>query len=156
MSVVKSKRKSIKSLAQSKIVNIADYRDLQKGQEAQSIAVLTKDEKLFSSLKEILSDNLNVCQLDSRFALEQSLKSNQEWDAILIDERDLKDEALNLCEKLKRQNKMDETILFILSDDSSKDRVRSGLEKGCDEWVTRLSDMSGVARLLDHYLSFGF
>lgn len=151
---MKSKRKAIKDLAQSKIVNISDYRELQTGQEAQRIAIVTPNQEYFEKLRQEFPEALHIERFEGRFAFEQSLKSQQEWDAVLLDERDLKDEALQICEKMKRQNRQEELVLFILSEDASKDRVRTGLEKGCDEWVTRVEDTSGIVRLLDHHINF--
>jgi len=152
---VKSKKKAIKDLTQSKVVNISDYRSLQKGQEGQKIALVSEDKALFEELKKLLPERIELKCLESRFALEQSLKNSEEWDAILLDERELKDEAISLCEKLKRQNKMEELVLFILSGTNEKDKVRAGLEKGCDEWISRPEDATGILRLLDHYLNLG-
>ncbi len=150
---MKSKKKALKSLTQSKVVSIGEYRSLRQGREAQSIAVITKEKAYFETIKAGLPSFLDVRHFDGRFAFEQALKS-KEWDALIIDERELKDEALNLCEKLKRQNHMDELLVVMLSDDSSKDRVRAGLEKGCDEWLTKPEDVQGLVRLLDHHLNF--
>jgi DNA-binding response OmpR family regulator len=150
---VKSKKKALKSLTQSKVVSIGEYRNLRQGREAQCLAVVTKNQAFFDEVKKGLPSFLDVRHFDGRFSFEQALKS-KEWDALILDERELKDEALGLCEKLKRQSHMDELLVVILSNDSSKDRVRQGLEKGCDEWVTKPEDVSSLVRLLDHHLNF--
>jgi DNA-binding response OmpR family regulator len=126
---------------------------LRQGREAQCLAVVTQDQKFFEEVKKSLPAFLDVRHFDGRFSFEQAVKS-KEWDALILDERQLKDEALSLCEKLKRQSQMDELLVVILSNDSSKDRVRQGLEKGCDEWVTKPEDVQSLARLLDHHLNF--
>lgn len=150
---MKSKKKALKSLTQSKVVSIGEYRSLRQGREAQCLAVVTQDQKFFEEVKKSLPAFLDVRHFDGRFSFEQAVKS-KEWDALILDERQLKDEALSLCEKLKRQSQMDELLVVILSNDSSKDRVRQGLEKGCDEWVTKPEDVLSLARLLDHHLNF--
>lgn len=151
--MAKSKRKAIRSLTQSKVVDIADYRSLSVGKEVQNVACVSSSKELFAGLKDLLPESVNIQAFDGRFAFEQQLKS-LEWDAVVIDQRDLKDEALALCERLKRQLQMEDLVVLVLSDDASKELVRLGLEKGCDEWITRLDDLSSVTRLLDHYLGF--
>lgn len=150
---VKSKKKALKSLTQSKVVSIGEYRSLRQGREAQSIAIVTSDQKFFDTMKASLPTFLEIKNFDGRFSFEQAVKS-KEWDALILDEREMKDDALGLCEKLKRQAHMDELLVIIVSNDSSKDRVRAGLEKGCDEWVTKPEDVGGLVRLLDHHLNF--
>lgn len=152
MSVVKSKKKAIRNLAQSKVVDIGDYRDLQGSQESQKIAFISSDQDLFTSFVESLPKNIESERFDSRFDFEKTMKS-KDWDALILDERSLKDEALNLCEKLKRQQMMDELVVFILSEDTTKEKVRSGLEKGADEWVSGEQSASSLIRLLDHHLN---
>jgi DNA-binding response OmpR family regulator len=148
----KSKRKAIKDLAQSKVVNIGDFRELSKVKEAQRLALISKDKKLATELSSLLGSKRELEVFDGRFSFEQKLKG-QEWDVVLLDQRDLGEEALSLCEKLKRQGPLEETVMFILSDSSEKDLVRRGLEKGCDEWVTRFQDADGLVKLIDHYLN---
>lgn len=148
----KSKRKAIKDLAQSKVVNIGDYRELSRVKESQKLALISTDKSLGESLKTALAPKRELEVFDSRFSFEQKLKA-QEWDAVLLDQRDMGDEALQLCEKLKRQGPLEDSIMMILSNSSEKDLVRRGLEKGCDEWVTRFDDPTHLTRLIDHYLS---
>lgn len=147
-----SKRKALKELTNSKVVNISDYRDLKQGREAQSLAFISKDENFFKELQEQLPSHVELVLFESRFAFEQALKS-KEWDSVILDERSLSDEALQLCEKLKRQNQMEELILIIISEDSNKERVRKGLELGCDEWMTQVEPQA-LARILSLHLSF--
>lgn len=150
---VKSKKKALKSLTQSKVVSIGEYRSLRQGREAQTVAVVTKKAEFFDNLKKQLPEFLDVRLFDGRFSFEQAVKS-KDWDVLILDEREMKDDALSLCEKLKRQAHMDELLVIILSEDSSKERVRAGLEKGCDEWLTKPEDVPGLVRLLDHHLNF--
>lgn len=152
MTELKSKKKAMKSLTQSKVVDIADFRSLQTGKEPQKVALVSADKNYAEELRGVLPEGLALLAFDSRFSFEQALKSN-DFDALILDERNLHDDALSLCEKLKRQNHMDELIVLILSEDKSKEKVREGLEKGCDEWVTRVDDYTALARLLDHHLS---
>jgi len=151
-SMAKSKRKQIKDLAQSKIVDISNYRELSKGREAQKIAIITDDKALIDGLKESLGAGRELEIYEGRFPFEQKLKST-EWDAVLLDQRLLKDDTLLICEKMKRQNHMEEVVIIVLSDSADKELVREGLEKGCDEWLTRVEDTMGVVKLIDHYLS---
>ena len=149
---MKSKLKAIKDLTQGKIVDIGQYRSLYQGQEGQRVAVVTQDATLFEALQNQLPKKLQVMQFDGRFSFEQTLKGTEEWDAVILDERELADEVLQLCEKLKRQGKMEDSVLIVLSASNDKERVRAGLEKGCDEWLSRPDDVNGLVRLLDHYL----
>lgn len=148
----KSKRKAIRDLAQSKVVDIANYRSLSRGREAQQLALISSDQAMISELKKLLEPNRELQVFDGRFSLEQAVKST-DFDAVIIDERLLQDEALQLCEKLKRQSQLEELVILILSESSDKERVRESLEKGCDEWVSRLDDLPGFVKLVDHYLS---
>lgn len=152
-SVVKSKRKAIKDLALLKVVNISDYRELRQGKEQRSLALISDRSDLYEGLKAALPEFIEFERFDSRFSFEQALKA-REWSGVLLDERSLKDDAIQLCEKIKRQNKMDDLVIFILSESADKDSVRKGLEKGCDEWVTKLDDHSGIIRLLSHHIDF--
>lgn len=156
--MVRSKRKAIKSLAQSKIVDISDYRKLQHGGNATKLAFVTEDKEMYDKLQESTKKGAQVELFDSRFSFEQTLKTKNsgDWDAVILDERSLKEEALSLCEKLKRQSKLEDLVLLIVSDDSSKKKVREALEKGCDEWITRMDDVTGIRRLLEHHLNLSF
>lgn len=150
---MKSKRKAIKDLTQSKIVNISDYRDLRTGRESRALAFVTEKPADFQTLNKDLPEGMQFEFFDSRFSFEQSMK-NKEWAAVFLDERSLKDDALQICEKLKRQNKMEELIVFVLSNSGDKNLIRRGFEKGCDEWITKIDDSQGMIRLLGHHLDF--
>lgn len=150
--MIKARRKAMRNLLQGKIVNISDYRSLRTGRSTRKIAVVSDDKILLSGLKEKLKDDAEVLDFDSRFSLEQALKSG-DWDGIVLDDRTLKDDTLVLCEKLKRQGKFEDIFLMILSTNDSKDAVRVGYEKGCDEWVTKFENVEHVSRLLSQHLS---
>ena len=107
---------------------------------------------MVDKLNEQLQTSAEIQIFDSRFSLEQGLK-NGEWDGVVLDERTLHEDALSLCEKLKRQNRFEDLFVIILSNDSSKEIVRLGYEKGCDEWITRLDDTNHLARLLSHHMA---
>ena len=148
----KTRRKALKSLLQEKVVNIADYRTLKTGRGPRRLALVTTDAVLASALEELLKSNVEVHKFDSRFSLEQGLK-NSEWDGVILDERTLRDDTLSLCEKLKRQNKMEELVVLILSANVTKEVVKEGFEKGCDEWVTKFDDANYLARLVQQHLN---
>ena len=149
---MKSRRKALRVMSQEKVVNISNYRDLRNGRSARKVALVTTDKNLIEGLKEQLKDQAELQAFDGRFALEQGLKSG-EWDGILLDERTLSKEALTLCEKIKRQGKFEELFVVILSNDASKDLVREGYEKGCDEWITKVDDYAHLARLVSHHMN---
>lgn len=149
---MKSRRKAIRTLAQEKIVNIGDYRNLRNGRSARRLAVVTTDKPMADGLKEQLASQAEIVVFDSRFSLEQALKTG-EWDGVLLDERTLHEDTLSLCEKIKKNSKSEELFVVILSDNSSKDLVRQGYEKGCDEWITKTDDVPHLARLLVHHIS---
>lgn len=149
---MKSKRKALKGLAKDKIVDISDFRKLQSQKSMLRVGFITQDESLIEALKEKSDEKFELAVFDGRFAFEQKLKKDA-FDALLIDERVAETDAIGLCEKLKRQLSLDELVVFILSNDKAKEKVREGLEKGCDEWVTRLDDPAGLVRLIEHYLS---
>jgi len=148
---MKSKRKALKSLISEKIVNIGDYRSMRSGKQARRLAVVSDNKELCDGLVDQLKSSADVVAFDSRFSLEQGLKSS-EWDGVLLDQRTLKDDTANLCEKIKKGAKSDEVFVVIVSDTTDKDIVRVGYEKGCDEWITRADDVSHLARLLSHHL----
>lgn len=150
--MMKSRRKALKSLTQEKVVNIADYRTIRNGRSLRKVAVVTNDQNLITELTAHLQNQAEIVGFDSRFSLEQGLKQG-EWDGVLLDERLLQDDALTLCEKVKKQNKFEDLFVVIISDNSSKDLVRVSYEKGCDEWITRVDDANHLSRLLVHHLS---
>lgn len=145
--MLKTRRKALKSLLSEKVVSIGDYRSLRSGRGLRKVAIVSTDEIMVKNLRSELGVNVELSAFDSRFSFEQSLKQS-EWDIALLDERSLRDDTLALCEKIKRQSKLDDLFVVILSTNNSKDLVRQGFEKGCDEWVSRLDDASHLARLL--------
>jgi DNA-binding response OmpR family regulator len=149
---MKSKRKALKSLIQSKVVDISDYRSMRLGKASRKLAIVSDQPEFAAGLKSQLEAQAEVQIFDGRFSLEQGLKSG-EWDGIVLDHRSLKDDALTLCEKLKKNAKSDEMFVVIISENGDKDLVRTGYEKGCDEWITRLDDASHLSRLLMHHLA---
>ena len=149
---MKSKRKALKNLTQEKVVNIGDYRDLRNGRSIRRLAIVTTDQAVIEGLKKELQGNAEVYAFDSRFSLEQNLK-NGEWDGVLLDERNLHEDAIALCEKIKKQIRSEDLFVVILSDNSEKEIVRSGYEKGCDEWITRLDDVTHLSRLISHHMN---
>ncbi len=150
--MLKTKRKALKTLLQEKVVSIGEYRDLRSGRGARRIAVVSTDKEMCKGLTQYLEGKAEIVEFDSRFSLEQALKQG-EWDGILLDERTLHEDTLSLCEKLKRQNKLDDIFVIILSGNSSKEIVRLGYEKGCDEWITRFDDVNHLARLLSQHMA---
>ncbi len=149
---MKSRRKALKTLTQEKVVQISDYRNLKNGRSMRRLALVSSDKELAENLqKEFQDDDIEVHLFDSRFSLEQALKLG-DWDGVLLDERNLRDDALSVCEKLKKTAKTDELIVMIISNNVSKDVIRQGYEKGCDEWITRLDDVNLLAKLLAHHL----
>lgn len=149
---MKSRRKALKSLTQEKIVSIGDYRKIRQGKSLRRLAVLTDQKDFFESLVQQLSSQAELVLCDSRFSLDQSLKLG-EWDGVVLDERLLGQDVLAVCEKLKKQTKAEDLFVVIISDKASKDLVRLGYEKGCDEWITRTEDVAHFAKLLSHHLS---
>lgn len=149
---MKSRRKAIKSLISEKIVNISDYRSIRNGRQSRRLAVVSDNKAMCEGLAEQLKANADVVVFENRFALEQGLKSG-EWDGVLLDQRTLRDDALSLCEKLKKNSKQEELFVVIVSNVNDKDTVRAGYEKGCDEWISRADDVTHLTRLLTHHLS---
>lgn len=145
--MLKTRRKALKNLLSEKVVNIGDYRSLRSGRGLRKVAMVTTDEALIKALRAELGEAIELAAFDSRFSFEQSLKQN-EWDVALLDERALRDDTLTLCEKIKRQNKLEDLFVIILSSNTSKEIVRQGFEKGCDEWVSKFDDTAHLARLL--------
>ena len=148
---MKTRRKALKSLLSEKVVSIGDYRSLRNGPRVRKLALVTTDQKMSEGLTENLKSDAELSVFDSRFSLEQALKQG-DWDGVILDEKTLSEEALSLCEKLKRQVKFEDLFVVILSTNSSKEMVREGYEKGCDEWITQVGDMSQLAKLLIHHL----
>lgn len=149
---MKTKRKALKTLLSEKIVNIGQYRNLRNGHGVRRIAMVTTDQPMLKGVQEQLGSLVEVSGFDSRFSFEQALKQH-EWDVVLLDERALRDDTLVLCEKLKRQSKLEDLFVVILSPNISKDFVRLGFEKGCDEWISRFDDPVHLARLLSQHIS---
>ena len=149
--MLKARRKALKNLLQEKVVNISDFRSLATGRAVRRIAIASADKSLAEGLISRLKGVAEVSAFESRFLLEQALKS-QEWDSVVLDERTLVDDTMALCEKIKRQGKGDDVFVMILSENSSKEVVRQGFEKGCDEWVTKLENIDHLARLLSQSL----
>lgn len=147
--MMKSRRRALKSLSQEKVVDIADYRQLRVGKTSRRLAIVTNDTAIIEGLKAQIQD-AEVFAFDSRFSLEQALKSG-EWDGVVLDQRDLGEDAVLICEKLKRQSKTEDLFVFILSNTETKELVREGFEKGCDEWITCI-DPTHLARLIGHHL----
>lgn len=148
---MKSRRKALRSLTQEKIVNIGDYRQIRQGRSIRRLAVVTGEKALFDSLVVQLQGQAELQYCDSRFSLEQSLKLG-EWDGVVLDERLLHEDALSICEKLKKQTKIEDLFVVIISDQGAKELVRSGYERGCDEWITRPDDVTHLVKLLSHHL----
>ncbi len=148
---MKTRRRAIKSLLSEKVVNIGDYRSIRNGRSIRRLAFVSSDKAMFEKLCGELKDQAEFQFFETRFSLEQALK-NGEWDGVVLDERNLNEDALALCEKLKKNFRQEEMFIFILSEKASKDIVRLGYEKGCDEWITRLDDAAHLARLLAHHL----
>jgi DNA-binding response OmpR family regulator len=149
---MKSRRKAMKSLVGEKVVKISDYRAMRNGRSSRRLAVVTDKKELAEGLTEELRSKAEVLVFDSRFALEQALKGG-EWDGVVLDERVLRDEASSLCEKIKKNSKLEDVFVVILSELTDKEVVRIGYEKGCDEWITKAQDVTHLARLLSHHLN---
>ena len=150
--MTKSRRKALKSITQEKVVNIGDYRHLKSGRTVRKVAVLSTNQAMIEGLTKQLEKEAELDVFDTQVALENGIKKG-EWDGIVLDHRDLKDDTISLCEKLKKTGKLEEVFVVILSDDDSKDTVRVGYEKGVDEWITRLDDLDHLAKLIAHHLS---
>ncbi|MDB5037326.1 MAG: hypothetical protein JWQ35_854 [Bacteriovoracaceae bacterium] len=150
--MLKTRRKALKTLLSEKVVSIGDYRNLRSGRSLRRVALVTTDQELIKVLSANLISQAEIIPFDSRFSFEQAIKQG-DWDSALLDQRILKDDTLPLCEKLKRQNKLEDLYVIILATDSSKDAVRQGYEKGCDEWITRFDDLNHLARLLSQHIA---
>lgn len=150
--MLKTRRKAMKSLLSGKVVSIGDYRSLRNGRGVRRIAMITNDQPMLEGVQEHLGDFVEVICFDSRFSFEQSLKQS-EWDLVLLDERTLREDTFALCEKLKRQNKLEDLYVIILSSNVTKEVVRQGFEKGCDEWISKFDDPVHLARMLSLHIS---
>lgn len=148
--MAKSRNKDTESLLQEKVVDINSYRTIQSKREDLQFAIVSESKELYETLREHIGNKAIVQHFDSPFSFEKGLKETQ-FDVILLDERSTHEEALQLCEKLKRQSDGDEVSVLIVSDNNDKKRVRKGYETGCDEWITRLDDLPYLANLLVYY-----
>ena len=153
--MMKSRRKALRSLTQEKVVSIGDYRKLRHGKTLKRVAFVTSDKALAEGIKAHFqtSSETEIHLFDGRFSLEQALKTG-EWDGVLLDERAMREDAIALCEKLKRHSsKFEDLFVVILSDNADKELIRKGYESGCDEWISKMGDTTNLARLLEHHIS---
>lgn len=142
-----------KRIAGQKVVQLGDYRELQKQVKSPTILVVDDDEVIRNALKRILeSEGYHIVMAEDAMELSKVLEHTR-LDLILLDVNLPWVDGIELCQLIKSHYSLKEVPLILISGRKSPEDVEAGFEAGCDDYLAKPFDLdqmtSAISRALD-------
>lgn len=153
----KSLRKKIVSikrqkLAQGKVVNLADFRELKKAAEPHTILVVDDEEVMRNALKRILErEGYRVLLAEDGMELSKILEHNR-MDMILLDVNLPWVDGYELCRMIKEHSVLRAVPLVLISGRKAKEDVEKGFAAGCNDYIGKPFDVEHLTKVINRSL----
>ena len=147
----KSIRQQVESLkrqklAENKVVNLSDFRQMKKSQESRTILIVDDDEVMRNAMKRILDDEgFQVLMAEDGMELSKILETTR-LELVLLDVNLPWVDGLELCRIIKGHTALKGVPLLLVSARKTKEDIEAGFQAGCDDYLTKPFDV-------DHMIS---
>jgi CheY-like chemotaxis protein len=141
-----------KRMVQEQVVDLNDFRNLQKELQQPTILVVDDEEIMRNAMKRILeNEGYKVNLAEDAMALSKVLEHMQ-LDLILLDINLPWVDGLELCSILKRHPVLRQVPLILISGRRSKEDVEKGFEAGCDDYITKPFELESMSQAVSKAL----
>lgn len=146
-------RKQIESIKRQKItskkvVNLGDFRELQKTLDSKTVLVVDDDEVMRNAIKRILDeDGYNVLLAEDGLELSKILESTR-LDLILLDVNLPWVDGYELCRLIKQHHTLQHVPLIFVSARKAKEDIQKGFDAGCNDYVTKPFDVDHITSVI--------
>lgn len=138
-----------KKIVSCKVVSLDDFRSVSKARETKSVLVVDDDEVMRNALKRILEgSNYKVHLAEDGLELSTVLE-NTHLDMILLDVNLPWVNGFELCRLIKESPSLKFVPLIMVTAQSSQQDIKTGMEAGADDYVTKPFDVDHILGLVD-------
>jgi DNA-binding response OmpR family regulator len=139
----------LKKLSEQKVVNLSDYRELNKSENVKTILVVDDEDVMCNAMYRMLSkDGYRVLTAQDGTEFSKIIESTR-LDLILLDVNMPWVNGYEICKLVKGHPKHRDVPLFFVSARDTDDDIEKGYAAGCDEYITKPFDVDfilGVVR----------
>ena len=133
-----------KAVAQSKVVNLAAYREAVNNTRTQTILVVDDEPVMRNAIKRIFEKGpYKVFMAKDGMELSKIIEDAQ-FDLVLLDVNLPWVNGLELCRLIKNHPTLKKMPVAIVSGNKSEDDIRKGFEAGCDEYITKPFEVDDI------------
>lgn len=153
-----SLRKRIETIKRRKlvsqdVVNLEDFRTLNRKIESKTILVVDDDEIMRDALKRILEkEGYRVLLAEDGMELSKLLESSN-FDLILLDINLPWVDGFELCRIIKSQGPLQDIPLILISARKDREDIERGFEAGCNNYISKPFDIDHMTEIVDKALT---
>lgn len=135
-------------LAQGKVVNLADFRELRQNPEMRTILVVDDEEVMRNALKRILErEGFRVLLAEDGVELSKILETGR-MDMILLDVNLPWVDGYELCGMIKDHASLRQIPLILLSARKAKEDIERGFAAGCNDYIGKPFDVDYLTKVI--------
>lgn len=128
-------------IASQKVVQLGDYRDIQRQVSSATILVVDDDEVMRNALKRILeSEDYKVVLAEDAMELSKVLE-NTYLDLILLDVNLPWVDGIELCQLIKSHHGLKAVPVILISGRKSPEDIERGFSAGCNDFLMKPFDL---------------
>ncbi len=141
-----------KAVAQSKVVNLKDYREVAAPQNSKTILVVDDELVMRNAIKRIFEKE-RYRVLVAKDAMELSkIIEDTKLDLILLDINLPWVDGYELCSLLKAHPTLKHLPVAFVSGNKTEQDVKRGFESGCDEYITKPFEVDEIQQAVSQLL----
>lgn len=139
-------------LAENKVVNLSDFRQLKKNKESRTILVVDDDEIMRNAMKRILDDEgFQVLMAEDGIELSKILETTK-LELVLLDVNLPWVDGYELCRIIKGNTSLKGVPLVLVSGRKKQEDIEAGFQAGCDDYLTKPFDVSQMLGAIRKHL----
>lgn len=141
-----------KAVAQSKVVNLKDYREVAAPQTTKTILVVDDELVMRNAIKRIFEKE-RYRVLVAKDAMELSkIIEDTKLDLILLDINLPWVDGYELCSLLKAHPLLSHLPVAFVSGNKTEEDIKRGFEAGCDEYITKPFEVDEIQNTVNQLL----
>lgn len=126
-----------KKIAKTKVVNLSEFRNLQKSKDQRIILIVDDEEIMRNGLKRILeAEDYKILLAQDGLELSKTLESTR-LDMVLLDVNLPWVDGYELCALIKNHHNFKNVPIFLISGRKTKEDIERGFAAGADDYITK-------------------
>jgi DNA-binding response OmpR family regulator len=141
-----------RAVAQSKVVNLREYRDVVSSGHSRTILIVDDELVMRNAIKRIFEKE-KYRVLVAKDAMELSkIIEDTKLDLILLDINLPWVDGYELCSLLKSHPSLKHLPVAFISGNKTEDDIKRGFEAGCDEYITKPFEVDDLQNTVNQLL----